>query len=336
MCDTETTSHHRLKPQDTVQKFLSSTTSKLYGEYTNRQILITHAFPEFQDRATRMRTEETYMSRSAYVIAFETPPIEKKIGASLPDYSPEGEHITAYLSVLFGKRFDCHGLIEGSGFYRIPDLSSYDIPSDPRLPFNSHTPRSCFTVPLNLTAISTIDPVIVGTSSDPPDLSRLNAACDFYMQALQNAERNREVAYLHLITAGEILSGYFRHSRIRGVKRKLVQALCSLLDDHFYTEQDSNPMNIGFGPNTIEDNVGAAHDLRSFYVHTGVPFGWWVEPHDVIRRGDLSYGDPVVEDDQLRRVLGLAPTLLGLERLVRYCILRLMETRGLLVRDSTA
>ena len=45
-------------------------------------------------------------------------------------------------------------------------------------------------------------------------------------------------------------------------------------------------------------------------------------------------GQPVVEDKRLGKVLAVAPTFVGLERLVRYCILRLMASRGLLVRDS--
>ena len=334
MNDEVTAASHRLRPKDTVQKMLLSTTSRMVGEYENREILITHAWPNLWSGSVGMRLAETHMSRSAYVVAFETPPLEKEPGTIVPDYSPTGEILAAYSSILFGKRFDCHGLLEGSGFYRIPDLGSYDTPSNPKLPFNSHVPRQCFPVPLDIGQLSMIGAVLIGRSADTVDVSKLKAACKFYMQALQNAESNSEVAYLHLITAGEILAGYLRYTGIRGVKRKFVRALCSLLDDQFYLTPDSTPIHTRFQPNNIEESVGAAHDLRSRYVHTGASFGRWVDPASGIGSGDLQVGRPVVEDSELGRVLAVAPTFLGLERLVRYCVLRLMASRGLLMRDS--
>ena len=326
--------NQQLRPSETVQKTLISTTSRMTGEYENRGILITHAWPQLQSSSISMRLGETHMSRSGYVIAFETPPIEKAPGVPVPDYSPTGEILAAYLSVLFGKRFDCHGLFEGSGFYQIPDLGSYDTPCNPKLPFNSHDTRQCYEVPLEINNFAMIERVFIGPSASIAELSRLNAACKFYMQALQNAEHNSEVAYLHLITAGEILSGEIRCADTKGVKGKFVKALYSLLDDDFYTASDSARSPVRFGPNNIERSIGAAYDLRSCYVHTGAPFGMWVDPTMGFASGDLPIGKPVVDDGNLGRVLAVAPTFAGLERLVRYCVLRLMASRGLLVRDA--
>ena len=334
MDEKATAAGYLLRPKETVQKMLISTTSRMVGEYETRGILIAHAWPDLGSGSAGMRFSETHMSRSAYVIAFETPPFERQLGGVLPDYSPVGEILAAFSSVLFGKRFDCHGVLEGSGFYQIPDLSSYDTPSHPEFPFNSHAPRLCFPVPLDLTQLAMIDTALAGPPPDRVDLSRLRAACKFYMQALQNAETNPEVAYLHLITAGEILAGYFRYADTRGVKKKFVRVLCSLLDARFYCAPDSTPAHVRFDPSNIEESVSAAHDLRSRYVHTGAPFGRWVEPALGITSGDLQIGNPVVEDRALGRILAVAPTFLGLERLVRYCVLRFMASRGVLTRDS--
>ena len=334
MNDETAAAGYQLRPNATVQKMLVSTTSRIVGEYESRRILIAHAWPALGSGSAGMRFSETHMSRSAYVIAFETPPAERKLGAVLPDYSPMGEILAAYSSVLFGKRFDCHGVLEGSGFYQIPDLSSYDTPSNPELPFNSHSPRLCFPVPLNLTQLAMIHTALAGPPPARVDLSRLRAACKFYMQALQNAESNPEVGYLHLITAGEILGGYFRYADTKGVKKKFIRVLCSLLDDGFYCAPDSTPIHARFAPNNIKESVGAAHDLRSRYVHTGAPFRKWVEPALGMGGGDLQIGRPVVEDRALGRILAAAPTFLGLERLVRYSVLSFMASHGVLTRDS--
>ena len=327
--------NRRLRPKQTVQKVLISTTSRMTGEYGNSAILITHALPQLESRSMSMRLAETHMSRSAYVIAFETPPIEKGIGVVLPNYSPTGVILAAYLSVLFGKRFDSHGLLEGSGFYHIPDIGSYDAPSNPQMPFNSHDKRQCLGVPLEINQFSMIEGVFPGPPPDTKDVSRLNAVCRFYMQALQNAEHNTEVAYLHLITAGEILSGGFRYSDTKGVKQKFVKALCSLLGDDFYVMSDSALPFRKFDPSNVESSVGAAYDLRSCYVHSGAPFGTWVEPVMGSASGDLQIGKPLVEDKDLGQALAVAPTFLGLERLVRYCVLTFMASRGLLLPGST-
>ena len=280
-----------------------------------------------------MRLAETHISRSSYVIAFETPPIEKRVGAILPDYSPTGEILASYMSVLFGKRFDCHGLLEGSGFFQTPSVIPYSVPCDPKLPFNSHNKRRCFEVELNITQVSRIEGLFIGQCIQADDLSRLQASCTFYMQALQNAEYNTEVAYLHMITAGEVLSGCFRYSDTKGVKEKFVRGLRSLLDDDFFLTPESQPI-VGtiFTRSNIDQSIRAAYDLRSRYVHTAAPFATWVDPFERRLRGDLQFGTPVMENKDLGEVLASAPTFLGLERLVRYCILAFMESRGLPVR----
>lgn len=334
MNDSANRANQDLRPKETVQKILVSTTSRMTGEYENQGILIAHAWPHFESSSVEMRLTETHMSRSGYVIAFETPPIEKQPGVQLPNYSPTGETLAAYMAVLFGKRFDCHGLLEGSGFYHIPEFASYDIPCNPKLPFNSHDTRECFSVPLEINQFSMIERVFLDPASDMTVLSRLSAACKFYMQALQNAENNPEVAYLHLIVAGELLAGSLRLKRAKGLKQKFVEALCSLLDDDFYLVADSGPSFGRFEPNNVERSIGAAYDLRSRYLHTGAPFGLWVDPSDSRASTDLPIGRPATEDMGLGEVLAVAPTFKGLERLVRYCVLNLMASQGLLVRNT--
>ena len=157
MADDVVRVNQQLRPKETVQKILISTTSRMTGEYENRGLVITHAWPQLRSSSIGMRLAETHLSRSGYIVAFETPPIEKRPGTLVPDYSPTGDVIASYLAVLFGKRFDSHGVLEGNGLYQIPDLGSYDAPCNPRLPFNSHHARSYFAVPLEINEFSMIE-----------------------------------------------------------------------------------------------------------------------------------------------------------------------------------
>jgi hypothetical protein len=60
------------------------------------------------------RTFEGATSRNAFILSFETPPLEKAVGVAIPDYEPFSMAICCYLSVLYGKRFDNHGPVEAS------------------------------------------------------------------------------------------------------------------------------------------------------------------------------------------------------------------------------
>ena len=359
-------SNRHLKPDETVQKFLISTTSRFVGEYESDGFVITHAWPTFynRDASFSLRLEETPISRSGYIIAFETPPISKEPGMIVPDYSLTGEGVCGFLSVLFGKRFDCHGTTEGSGLYQIPNFNAYGTICNPKLPFNSHQPRANFQLPLELGRFASIDRVLVDPAIDDKLRTRLTTACSFYMQALQDVDHNVEIAYLHLITVGEILSSFFSYPRnetldqetlndltviekdldngesivrrlhglIRGVKRTFVRSLCSLLDDQFFTRTETKQNYAHFVADDIEARVGAAYDLRSKYVHTGAPFGGWIDPS----RGydDIQLGRPVVDDRDFGKTLAKAPKFAGLERLMRYCILKFMLSHELLVYEE--
>lgn len=356
-----TESNNKLKPDETVQKILISTTSRMVSEYENKGIVITHAWPSFYDSSSTFRMFETPLSRSGFIIAFETPPVEKRPGMAIPNYTPTGENICAYLSVLFGKRFDCHGLVEANGHYQIPDLTAYSRICDPELPFNSHEPRNCFPIPLEISQVSLIEKVLFTDSGvDEKLLRKLEAICKFYMQSLQNAEHDPETGYLNLITAGEILSSFFQYSeeemfdeetleylniirseieegdkiakrisdRFTSVKKAFVKSLCSLLDDSFYVMAKSEKNLVPFVRENIEGNIGAAYNLRSKYVHTGVSFGRWVGTSR--DHSDLHFGKPELSDSEIAKIFEKAPKFVGLERLMRYCILKFMSSRGLL------
>ena len=355
----------KLRPDETVQKILISTTSRMVGNYENTDVLITHARPSVYDSSTIFREFETPLSRSGLIIAFETPPVEKRVGVVIPNYTYIGENICAYLSVLFGKRFDCHGLVEANGHYQIPDVTAYSRICNPILPFNSHKPRTRFRIPLEIGQVSLIEKILYPNSGvDMKILQKLVAICKSYMQALQNAEHDPETGYLNLITAGEILSNFFQYSeeemfdgeiletlniirseieggdrrakiisnRLTSVKRAFVKSLCSLLDDSFYKTSESERNFVHFESENIDKNIGAAYDLRSKYVHTGVSFGGWIDAS--LNHGDLQMGKPIVNDSEFAKILEKAPNFIGLERLMRYCILKFISSRGLLTDTS--
>lgn len=348
-----------LRPDETIQKILISTTSRFVGEYESADLLVTHAWGGFTSPLASIRWEENPASRSAFIVSFRTQPYVKAAGVMVPDYSPVGDVVCSYLSVLFGKRFDCHGLLEGSGFFHTPDLNLYNGICNHRLSFNSHQRRMCFGVPLRLENISVLSALLYKGAADEKLTSIVRTACKFYHQALQSAEHDPEIAYLNLITAGEIMSSCFEFSdeeildsetinmleairggltggekiarhlrgRMLSVKRRFVRSLVGLLADDFFDGAESPHEFSRFKPDVIESNIKSAYDLRSRYVHTGVAFGQWIRTS--VGGGDVQFGKPVEPDKDYARILEKAPTFHGLERLIRYCLLRMIESKGL-------
>src|ERR1700730_1730117 len=195
-----------LKPAETIQRFLISSTSHFVAEYEADGILITHAFPGSRSSEGFLRLKEGPLSRSAYMLSFVVPPVPKIAGTVFPDYEGTAEWAYSLLSLLYGKRFDSHGCVEAHGNFRLPQLEEFTSICNPVLPQNDHKPRSDIAVPLDFRHVARIAPMLMGGNEKPHARTALSAAAKFYHQALQNVERDPEIAYLHLITAGEILA----------------------------------------------------------------------------------------------------------------------------------
>jgi hypothetical protein len=356
-----------LRPADTVQKLLISSPSSFAGEYENDFILLTHAWPDSHTGHAAARFNEGPASRSAYVFAFRTETPEKRGGVALPNYAAVGTMVCAYLSVLYGKRFDSHGLIEGTGFFHLPSLSEYFTLSDHTLPHNSHKARRTPNIEMNLGEVRALAPLFVGNQVDVSVLQTFQSASKFYLQALQTVETDAEVAYLHLITAGEVLSNAYTYpkedlleekflqyskdiesnmvngsdivqyiqSRMYSVRKRFLKTLLRLLNSGFYSGSETREEWMALTKDDIEKQLLAAYDLRSKYVHAGIPFGSWVVGGSSMRSEKLMC-KPVVEDADFAKVLQRAPTFMGLERVLRYCLLRYLHLNGVPISDVLA
>jgi len=189
----------------------------------------------------------------------------------------------------------------------------------------------------------------------------LTAASGFYARALRAAEDDPETAFLHLITCGEILSEFFRYeedklflcrkellrdfaeiaaklddgekvvkrikSNISHVKRRFTLTITSLLSEPFFAKHESRETYCALEADNIKRRVKAAYDLRSRYVHTGISFGRWVG-HVTQHVEEVQTGSPVIEDKEFKKIISQSPTLIGLERIMRFCLLRFMQTNG--------
>ncbi|QNG99675.1 HEPN domain-containing protein [Pseudomonas sediminis] len=305
-------------------------------------------------------------SRSAYIFSFKMPYKPPQAGEIVTSYELVGGMICSYLSVLYGKRFDSHGAVQSIGTYGLPDLKEYGELVNENLPFNSHEVRRDFAVELNLENAKSLLPLMTG-GVDASVLRVFRSAAKFYHHALQAAESDPEVAYLDLVTAGEILAGFevFSESELFDpimlsalkkleacvdcsedysvlkrtlfqVKRRFELSILRNIDDGFFIPQDDGAINFSLKKEDISQRIKAAYDLRSNYLHSGRSFGPWVAPSS--SGHEVQIGKPVVDDAKFAKVLALAPTFLGLERIIRYALLTLLQKHGvpIAVKDTVA
>jgi hypothetical protein len=355
----------RLGPEESLQRFLISSTSRFVGSYETQTFEFHHAWPQFSNRKAMRRFDEGPTSRSAYVLAFETKPIVRQAGTPIPAFDYVADVIIAWLSVLYGKRFDGHGALQQTGIFHLPDLTTFGTTCVPNLPWNSHSPRVDYKIPLNLVEIIRLKPLLDSLEHGFVETSAFSGAARFYARALEAAERDAEVAYLHLITAGEIIANAMYpdfddsfldettrkalerigkemqdgdrlvrtiRKRLLQIKKRFVATIEELVDRKFFECSESKEVWAAFKYVGFSAAIGAAYDLRSRYVHTGVSFGKWIEPDALWWLPEVQSGKPLVGDSEMAKILARAPTFIGLERAIRYA---LMQFAGRLGADIT-
>ena len=344
-------------PDETISKVLISSTSRFLGSFESDSNLLTHAWRSFSDPIGNYSLEESPITRNAFIFAFETEPLNKMVGITVPNYSFIGNIVCSYLSVLFGKRFDNHGLIESVGNFRFPDLSSSLISiCDSKLPFNSFKKRNSFSIDLNLQYFRCFERMFIDREIETKFRHTFDTCCKFYWQALKTVEVDAEIAYLNLITAGEVLSNYFEYSKeelidedtlillkiiekeldkgkeirnnfeskMRSIKSKYVKTIMNFIDDDFFQKSNVLKKTHDFNKVDFEKNIKASYDLRSKFTHTGLAFGNWIKPGSGY--SDLPIGLPVTNDSNLNKILSKAPLFNGLERVIRYVLLKFYES----------
>ena len=193
-------------------------------------------------------------------------------------------------------------------------------------------------------------------------MNTIQNGCKFYMKTLQNFETNPEIAYLHLITVGEILANYFEYdeneileqddikpvlnkmeaslcfndkeikivtNRIFSIKKKFVITFNKLVNDKFFIVTEVLYNDWGkLTKENFEKCMKASYDLRSRYVHSGFNFGNYISLNYGGMRGEILKRQINHPDKKLKKLLQKIPTFIGLERIVRYALLRFIHLEG--------
>jgi hypothetical protein len=351
-----------LRPTKHTYTFLISSPTHFVGEYHSKHFLLSHAWPSSGTQGLYANDSNDPTYRKFLVISFsdEKRKQEPEKSIVLPTYTYVPDVFCVFLSILFGKRFDSEGCLQTHGHYSVPTITPAVANPFPRWSAFSQAPRKDVGIELNLAKAQLIDPILNAVFEEMIDEATISdkielvfAAGKFYLQALQQVQSDAEIAFLNLISAGEVLSGGFRfddaelfddetreildtirrqageavHDRVKGrmyqVRRKFRLTLCRLLNDQFFSTSESSEAWGALKKDEIETRLNAAYDLRSRYLHTGARFDGWIRPTGQL--WEVLIGQPRVEPPEWKKILSSTPTFIGLERVVRYALLRFIH-----------
>ena len=353
---------HSLLPGKNIHKVLISSPCWFVGSYESEDILIHLAWHNQNDSSSQYSYSPTPVSRNSFIMAFKKPG-EETIGSikHIPNYENAGEFVCSFLAVLFGKRFDNHGLTESHGNFYRPRTELYGAITNHHLPQNSHKPRKNLEIPLNLTEVKKISRLLTDQTLNQKFLHSATAACRYYLKALQTLEDDPEIAFLHLITCGEILSNYYEYSveelideqtlndfqsirvgipsgdrivkslqkQMLRIKQRFTKAIMHHINNDFFNGSECSDPHFRLDAESLERRIKSAYDVRSRYVHTGESFGGWIYPIAASRLNEILLGQPMLQDKEFSKSLSLSPTFFGLERVMRWCLLSFIHQHGI-------
>lgn len=187
-----------------------------------------------------------------------------------------------------------------------------------------------------------------------PKLELAFAAGRFYLQALQLFESDPELAFLALVNAGEVIASGLEFSeeeiydaetrellaevneklgdakaekvreRFFQIRRRFRICLCKLVNTAFFAGSESQDDLFRFKAEDFGTRITVAYDLRSIFLHAGKTFGGWVTALDY-RNAEISIGTPAYGDAEWKKLISRIPTLVGMERVIRFCLLRFLH-----------
>ena len=110
-------------------------------------------------------------------------------------------------------------------------------------------------------------------------------------------------------------------TRLYQLRRRVALCAVELTNDNFFEGSEAKLSIARLSKDDLFKRIKAAYDLRSQYAHTGADIGGWLNILTADNE-EIFLGRPVMEDKKLAGLIVKAPTLAGLERLVRFMTLR--------------
>lgn len=343
----------RFRKDTSITRFLISTPSRFIGESESHEYFLTHAHVNsIIGDYHPTPNENTYRQYLELTVAT---PEYKNDTIVIPNYSHIAEYYCIALSVLFGKRFDTHGLLLQHGRSYVPSSKLIGDRYNKNLAFNSLNQRCDFSLELNLENFHKITPVLGDLSENKHQIQdAFFTAGKFYLAALREMKINPEISFINLVTSCKVLAEkqvYDKESlldeniksalkrieselnggqaianliknRMLGISEKFCKLINEHVDDGFFDATESLDDASKLTKDDFKSRLKAAYNIRSKYVHAGTSVKNWLSVNYLNSNEEIISGNPVIENREMAKNISRSPTILGLERIVRYVLIK--------------
>lgn len=346
-------------------KALIATQSYFKGAFSNDYFYIQKAPKQFYRPMDGLSGFSGYLKDWHYYTLSISVPEKTREQIVIPNLSFEVDFTIILLSILYGKIFENYGYLMGTTDFLQPNLACRNFSKIASLPFNSNVPRKNTPLDLDLSYSSKILPLLSPNFQNKKLIQYIYSAGRFYLHAIQEAQYNPEIAFLDLISCGEIISDFYEYtedelyddelirdfeeisslvngetinkkikSRLFQIKRKFTLTIDKLLTEDFFEVSEAKDNHFALKKSDIRNRIKMAYDLRSHFVHVGIEFGHWVSA-GMKSNNEILGAKPIslVKKDYLR-LFEFSPSIIGLERIMRYCLLRFIHLNGCKIDDS--
>lgn len=342
-------------PRKDITKFLISTPARFSGMCESEHYYLVVARDNHRKTPYSARVDERIF-RQYLELAVETPEDDGK-SLIIPDYTYVSDNFCIALSVLFGKRFDSHGLLQQHGVGYVPVVDVANEIYNKNLCFNSLNPRSNYAISLELSNFKKIQKVIFEQQEESLKAQKTFLyAGRFYAQALRQVESSPEIAFLSLVTVGEILSSYFNYpiedlidedttkllrklreiecfgeslakkveAKLYGISEAFCKYLLECLDDDFFERPEARNHYEQLKNEDIKQRLKAAYNMRSQFVHAGKFQSNWMSVNYLNNNEEVVHGEPITGDKDTEKMIKRSPTFVGMERIMRYALIKFL------------
>lgn len=349
-----------LDPRKDITRFLISTPARFSGACIAERYHLLEAYENHRKMPYLARADERIF-RQYLELSVETPEYDQE-SIVIPDYTYISDRFCIALSVLFGKRFDSHGLLQQHGRGYVPVIDGVNSICNKNLCFNSIEPRSNYGFSLELPNVKKIQKVVFEQEESLQSAQETFLyAGRFYAQSLRQVEEYPEMAFLSLITVGEILASYFKYpleelidddttnllrelreiagpgeklakkveSKIYGVSEAFCKYILGCLDDKFFEKPEASNSYEQLKKEDIKQRLKAAYNMRSHFVHAGRFQSNWMAVNFLNNNEEVVHGNPIIGDRETERMVKRSPTFIGMERIMRCALIKFLVKTNL-------
>lgn len=333
-----------------IAKFLITSPVLFYNTYISENFKIRRVF---LDSDSSIVNQEHSKNQFYYEVLIHLPEPDRTSIYQV-NYDYIGKSTCMIMSLLYGKRVEYQSRVQLFGVRYIPSCPIKNENLNSLLTFNSSSKRADYPIDLSLDKFEIIKSVMINDPEHNKDLLDVFwTSLKFYHLGLINTEKDPELAYLYLITSAEVIAGNEKFEKydllnkeiiksieyinnisvdaqnalksilncVSSISQSIYMSIMQYLNDDFFYTSENNLKPPSLTKEEMNKIIKSAYSIRSRYLHAGSGTYGLLSVNDLDSNDETFSHIPSSIDAQIKRALKNAPTLIGMERIMRSVLI---------------